>query len=88
MVTRRAGTASDQAEGTDMTPEQAAHRMGMPRREVLDVRETPDGTAVLTHDGQWTLLCTDGTMRFGIAEPVEPVVEPDVKPAPKRTRRT
>lgn len=43
--------------------ERCARRMGMKRTEVLEAVPVDDGTAVKTHDWQWTLVRDDGTMR-------------------------
>lgn len=44
--------------------ERYAALMGMkPHREVLEVVPVDDGHAARTHDGRWTLVRDDGTMR-------------------------
>lgn len=72
---------------------EAARLMGMKRTEVIEVAPVDDGTAVRTHDGQWTLIRDDGTMRPTDApeltvERDSGVVEPEPeKPAAKRRGR-
>ena len=74
---------------------EAARVMGMKRSEVLEVASVDDGHAVRTHDGQWTLVRDDGTLRPAEAPAValerdsgvgeSAAEEPsDKKPAPKR----
>ena len=70
-----------------------AQLMGMKPSEVLEVVSVDDGHAVRTHDGQWTLVRDDGTVRPGAAPDVvlerdSGVVEPEPeKPTPKRRGR-
>lgn len=55
---------------------EAAARMGMKAgTEVVDVAETDDGHVVTTHDGQRTLIHSDGSMTHGVADPDVEVVE-------------
>jgi hypothetical protein len=70
------------------TIEQAAAAMGMkPVKEVREVLSVDVGDLVLTHDGQWTLLYTDGStapadmamvVRYQSAPAAGGVVEPGV----------
>lgn len=76
--------------------ERVARVMGMKRTEVQEVVPVDDGHAVRTHDGQWTLVRDDGTMRPGDAPEVtlerdsgvDDVVLEDPKPASKRRGRS
>lgn len=55
-----------------MTIEEAARILGMkPHREVLSVVPTDEGHVVSTHDGNRTLIRRDGSLRFGVPEPVQ-----------------
>ncbi len=46
---------------------ECARLMGMKQSEVVEVVPVDDGQAVRTHDGQWTLIRDDGTLRPGEA---------------------
>lgn len=61
------------------TVDEAARVLGMKPREVMEVRESPDGDAVLTHDGNWTVIAADGLKFLGKTTPAE-VWEPARRP--------
>lgn len=51
-----------------LSKEDAAARMGMKVREIVELRATREGDEVTTHDGAVTLLRPDGTMRTTSAD--------------------
>jgi hypothetical protein len=50
--------------------ERCARLMGMKPAEVVEAVSVDEGHAVRTHDGQWTLVRDDGTVRPGAAPEV------------------
>ncbi|SRR6266540_424806 len=49
-----------------LSKEDAAKRLGMAVREVVDVRPVEGGTIVVTHDGYWTIVTDAGELVFGM----------------------
>jgi hypothetical protein len=56
------------------THEQAAQRLGMANREVVDVEEIEAGHVVTTHDGQRVLVTDEAVLAYtaAVASPAEP----------------